>query len=95
MAFWGAPLKDVNKTNTAFELYQFKKFEQSEKIYQSWLEDNPKDFISKLFIDRCHKYTKSKLSENWDGCFTFVKNSGGQNEKISNDTGDTHLLFQY
>ena len=55
----------------AADMYQNKEFEESLKVFENILAENPSDSAAEFYIKRCQKFLKEGVPENWDGIETF------------------------
>ena len=53
--------------NKALDHFFKKEFDQSAAIFNSILEENSSDLISKFFYERASRYAKNGVSESWNG----------------------------
>jgi len=58
-------------TEMGFEHCLGRRFSDAIDTYQSILDINPEDSLSKIFIDRCRNYQQNEPPEDWDGCYVY------------------------
>lgn len=51
--------------------YKSKRFDEAAKIFRQLYREEPKDFISMIYLKRCKLYSSKPPDENWDGVFRF------------------------
>lgn len=62
----------AGKTEKAFELYSAGQFKDAKKIYDSILETDPDDGLSRLFSERCEYYIANNPGISWGGCHVYT-----------------------
>jgi adenylate cyclase len=62
-----APLMNLELFEEGLKLYYQKKFKESLQKFQMFLEKNPEDYLTKLYMDRGNEYLETPPSDNWDG----------------------------
>lgn len=57
---------------SGLEQYRDARFESAISAFNKALEQNPKDKLSQLYIDRCQHYMATPPGPNWDGVWTMT-----------------------
>ena len=56
----------------AINLYKSQQFSKAKKIFESIIEKNQNDMAAKTYLERCNRFIKSGVPEDWDG-ITIIK----------------------
>lgn len=62
-----SPLKDLETFSKGLNEYYSQDFKASLQSFQTFLEQNPEDYLTKLYMERVNHYLSSPPPENWDG----------------------------
>lgn len=62
----------AEQTEKAFDLYRTGHFDDAKKIYDTILETDPDDGLSRLFSERCEHYISNHPGSVWDGCHVYT-----------------------
>ncbi len=64
-------LKTLELLSQGILEYKSKRFDEAAKIFRQLYREEPKDFISMIYLKRCKLYSSKPPDENWDGVFRF------------------------
>ncbi|HMA69303.1 MAG TPA: adenylate/guanylate cyclase domain-containing protein [Candidatus Mcinerneyibacterium sp.] len=64
-------IKDYSEK--AYQFYRSKKWDEAEYFYSKILEEDPRDRVAKLFLDKINYYRNNPPSPDWDGVYNLDK----------------------
>ena len=80
--------EQVNLFHAALDLFEQRDWNAAEAAFQAVLEKTSGDPPSRLYIDRCRRFSQTPPENDWDGVFNFSNKIGGLYAEAAESCGN-------